>query len=102
MGYMRKQFELLRDALCLDFVNTVHIYGAADPREELNSFEDLVAFSQQAGAITKRHADALYKHAAEDRQSAARTLMAARECRTAIYRIFSSFATGKSSSRSGY
>jgi predicted RNA-binding Zn ribbon-like protein len=93
---MSKQFELMGDALCLDFVNTIHVYGAEDPHEELHTFADLVSFSQQAGAITKRQAEALYLYGDEEPQSAARTLSLARESRNAMYRIFSAVALGKS------
>ncbi|MCI0414163.1 ABATE domain-containing protein [bacterium] len=89
------RFELLGGILCLDFVNTIHEYGAVDPREELHSFDDLVAFGNQAGAITIRQAAKLLKRASSNPAMAARTLAAARECRLALYHLFSAIAGGK-------
>ena len=85
----KQRFELLGGALCLDFVNTIHEYGAVDPREELNNFEDLVAFAHQSGAITRRQAAELSRKAASDPARANKTLATARECRLALYRLFS-------------
>ena len=89
-----RQFELVGGALCLDFVNTVHEYGAADPREELHSYQDLVAFALQVGAISAREAAALVRRAVAHPALAGKTLAAARECRLSLYRIFSAIAGG--------
>jgi predicted RNA-binding Zn ribbon-like protein len=91
----KQQFELLGGLVCLDFVNTIHEYGAVDPREELHNFEDLVAFADQSGAITRRQAAELSKKATSDRVSATRTLAAARDCRLALYRLFAAIVDKK-------
>jgi predicted RNA-binding Zn ribbon-like protein len=92
---VKTQFELLGGVLCLDFVNTIHEYGAADPREELNRFDDLVAFTHQSGGITQRQATELYKKAASDPVSSAKTLASARKFRHALYRLFSAVVNKK-------
>ena len=84
-----KQFEMIGGELCLDFVNTIHEYGAADPREELESFEDLVAFANRAGTISVRDAGILQRKAAKSPKEAKQLLTTAREFRDSLYRIFS-------------
>jgi predicted RNA-binding Zn ribbon-like protein len=51
-----KKFEFLGEALCLDFLNTLHDAGArktgGDPGEELSSDADLAAWAAQAGILS--------------------------------------------------
>jgi predicted RNA-binding Zn ribbon-like protein len=54
-----KQFEFLGDALCLDFLNTLHDAAATDPEEELSSDADLLAWAAQAGILSAREAGRL-------------------------------------------
>ena len=86
---VNQKFELLAGNPSLDFVNTIHEYGAKDPREELHTFEDLIDFAYQSGAITRHQAAELSKKAASDPARANKTLATARECRLALYRLFS-------------
>lgn len=76
----------------MDFLNTIHEHGAADPKEELHSFQDLVSFGTQAGAITAARAAGLLKVAANRPAAAERVLSSARECREFLFCIFASFA----------
>ena len=59
----KQQFELLGGSLCLDFLNTIHEYGAVDPKEELHNLSDLIAFGTQTGAITQKEATVLSERA---------------------------------------
>lgn len=93
-----KEFELLGGLLCLDFLNTIHEYGAADPKEELHSFQDLVSFASQSGAITNVEAAGLRRVAIRRPAAADRALSSARECRQFLYGIFSSIAQNRSPS----
>ena len=90
-----KQFELIGGEVCLDFVNTIHDYQAADPREELEDFRDLVAFAKQSEGITDSEAAALLREAAAKPKEAGRTLALTREYRSALYRIFSAVTSRK-------
>jgi predicted RNA-binding Zn ribbon-like protein len=90
-----RDFELLGGALCLDFANTIHEYGAADPREELHSFQDLLSFAHQAGAITEGDAATLSSRAAVNPPMASKALTSAKEFRRSLYRSFSAIARGK-------
>jgi predicted RNA-binding Zn ribbon-like protein len=91
-----KQFELLGGALCLDFLNTIHEYGAADPQEELDHWNDFIAFGYQAGAITQKEAKVLFQSANENPSMAGKALSMAKDFRQSLYRIFSAIAHSKS------
>ena len=54
-----KKFEFLGEALCLDFLNTLHHAGAEDPGEELSSNVDLAAWAAQAGILSAAEASRL-------------------------------------------
>jgi predicted RNA-binding Zn ribbon-like protein len=54
-----KNFEFLGEALCLDFLNTLHDAEAEDPGEELSSDADLVAWAAQAGVLSVSEAGRL-------------------------------------------
>src|SRR4030095_912679 len=91
----QKGFELLGGSLCLDFLNTIHEYGAKDLREELQSYQDLIVFSLQTGAISRSEASRLTRAAVAHPETANRALGAAREFRLSLYRIFSEIVDGK-------
>jgi predicted RNA-binding Zn ribbon-like protein len=91
----QKVFELLGGSLCLDFLNTIHEYGAKDPREELQSYQDLIAFSLQTGAISPSESSRLTRAAVAHPETANRVLGLVREFRLSLYRIFSEIADGK-------
>jgi predicted RNA-binding Zn ribbon-like protein len=90
-----KQFELISGALCLDFMNTIHEYGAVDPDEELHSFHDLIAFGKQTGALSNKEAAQLSERAEANPAIASKMLSAARESRLTMHRIFLSLAHAK-------
>jgi hypothetical protein len=55
--------------LCLDFVNTVHCPGCADPGKYLNTYHDRVAWSRHVSTITDDEAKTLSRRASlEPRQ----------------------------------
>ena len=54
-----KKFDFLGDALCLEFLNTLHHAGAEDPGEELSSDADLAAWAAQAGILSAGEAGRL-------------------------------------------
>jgi predicted RNA-binding Zn ribbon-like protein len=92
----QNQFELLGGALCLDFLNTIHEYGADDPREELHHWDDFIAFGSQTGAITSKEAQLLSRSAKRNPLMAGKALSMAKECRQTLYRIFAAIANSKS------
>mgnify|MGYP001826298798 CR=1 FL=1 len=80
--------KLIGGALCLDFVNTVHCYGCADPGEYLNTYHDLVAWSRRVGTITDDEAKTLSHRAAGSPAEAKSAHKRGIELREVIYRIF--------------
>ena len=58
-----KKFEFLGEALCLDFLNTLHDAGAEYPEEELSSNADLAGWAAQAGILSASEAGRLQARA---------------------------------------
>lgn len=81
-------FDLTANWLCLDFANTLDNRLGEQPRELLNSYTDLVAWSQQAGQIMDAMATRLLEQAALRPREAVATLQQAKDVREAIYRLF--------------
>jgi predicted RNA-binding Zn ribbon-like protein len=82
--------------LCLDFVNTVHCYGCADPGEYLNTYHDLIAWSRHVGTITDDEAKTLSHRAVVHPAEAKSAHKRAIDLRAAIYRIFTISLEGQS------
>jgi predicted RNA-binding Zn ribbon-like protein len=88
--------KLIGGALCLDFVNTVHFYGGADPGEYLNTYQDLIAWSRRVGTISDDEAKTLSRRAGRNPAEANSAHKRAIELREAIYRIFTITLKGQS------
>jgi predicted RNA-binding Zn ribbon-like protein len=88
--------SLLGGRSCLDFVNTLDWRGREHPSEYLNSFEDLVRWSQHVGTISDQEAEQLSQNAQTLSLERKRVLQDSVILREVIYRIFSSIAQGKS------
>jgi predicted RNA-binding Zn ribbon-like protein len=74
--------------LALDFMNTVGDHLAEQPGEWLKSYDDLVQWGTQAGAVTRDEGDDLLRMAAEQPDQAEAALVRARETRETLYRLF--------------
>lgn len=81
-------FLLTAGALCLDFANTLR--GRLKPQinELLTSYQDLVAFGEQADLLSAAQAELLYAEAVRCPEAALTTLAQARTVREALYGIF--------------
>jgi predicted RNA-binding Zn ribbon-like protein len=86
---------LIGGRLCLDFANTVDWHASEHPRENLNTFNDLIIWSEHAGILTRHEAERLTLMAAKSPSKAKLVLQRAVEFRETIYRIFSSVTAGK-------
>jgi predicted RNA-binding Zn ribbon-like protein len=84
------QHEFIGGNLALDFANTVHNHGTADPEDDLKVAADLVEWATQAGLLHNREA----RHAGRVRDNTAR-LRRALALRELLYGIFSRVAEGK-------
>src|SRR5437588_12356378 len=89
-------FELVGDQVCLDFANTQHDRLDEHPRELLNSYNDLVSWSQEAQILTDSQAQRLCKEAAASPVHAAAVHKRAIVLREALFRLFSAIGHGSS------
>jgi predicted RNA-binding Zn ribbon-like protein len=79
--------ELVGGRLCLDFVNTTTARGGADHRDYLPSYDALLEWGRQAGAITAQQSQILTQSAAKSPQTAAAALSLSIRLRETIYRL---------------
>jgi predicted RNA-binding Zn ribbon-like protein len=89
-------FDLTGGLLCLDFANTVDDRTEIHPQELLNSYNDLVSWSQQAQVLTEQEARRLLEKATQRPSEATSVLKHAVAIREAIFRIFKQVAEDES------
>lgn len=88
-----RAFDLSGGSLCLDFANTLG--GQIDARrEDLRTYDDLVAWARQAGVLGGAEAAALRRAALERPSEGEAALHHARELRSRIARVFAARAGG--------
>ena len=83
--------------LCLDFVNTVDWRGRQERGEDLNDYGDLLVWSRHVGLLSESEFRALEKASRINKEEADKVYRRAIEYREAIYRAFSSVASGTES-----
>jgi predicted RNA-binding Zn ribbon-like protein len=86
--------EFVGGRLCLDFANTVDWRARAEPEELLPGYEDLVAWSVRAGALSATEAQRLSWQAEERPRAASAAFARAVDLREAFYRVARAHATG--------
>lgn len=86
------QYGLLRERLCLDFINTSDAHPSKPDAEFLDSYAHLVEWATFAGAITPEQADHLLTTAEINPAKAEATLQYAVTVRDTIYRVLSAAA----------
>lgn len=94
-----KTFEFIGGQMCLDFANTLGGLRSGVTQEYVSDYNDLVAWSQQAGLITENQATNLLHEARLCPDEAAAVLVSTRLFREAIYRIFAAVARGTQPTR---
>jgi predicted RNA-binding Zn ribbon-like protein len=87
-------YEFLGGNLALDFANTVHSHGMADPMDDLKTADDLVEWAAQARLLRDAETRQLRKASADEARF--RHALALREL---LYEIFSRAAKGKKPER---
>jgi predicted RNA-binding Zn ribbon-like protein len=90
-----RQFDLTGGRVCLDFTNTL-VGSREHPKENLESYDDLVAWSRQSGVLTDGEARRLVREARQRPGDAAATLFQALTLRETIFRTFARVAEGRS------
>jgi predicted RNA-binding Zn ribbon-like protein len=91
-----KRFDFIGGALCLDFINTVHRFGAANPGEELRSLDDLLDWAAQAGVLGTREFARLQGARARNDRLGRSLLAEAKEIRSRLRLLFVKFAHKRS------
>jgi len=81
--------------LCLDFANTIHDRKAEEQRDYLGSVDDLVAWLEYSGGISKRQAGVLRDRTSAQPEASAKIYRRGIQLREAVFGIFSSLADRK-------
>jgi len=89
-----RTFDLLGGRLCLDFSNTVGGKRLREPVEKLRTWNDLVSWGRQAGALSDDLARRLDAEGQRRPGEAAAALRRAVDLREALFRIFRAAAEG--------
>jgi predicted RNA-binding Zn ribbon-like protein len=78
--------------ICLDFANTVHNFGNADPEDDLPNYTAFISWAYDAGVLTESETKQLKRTSKGQHASTMRVI---RNFRDSIFRTFSSAAAGK-------
>ncbi len=89
------RLDLIGGELCLDFTNTVGNHRSENPREHLETYLDLVAWSEHAGILAHKMAKKLTDQAAQQPAHANAVFQRALALREALYCIFSAISEGR-------
>jgi predicted RNA-binding Zn ribbon-like protein len=95
-----KDWDFDSGNLVLDFANTAEFHASDDPDEKLETFPDLVSWSQAANLLSKTEARDLLLIAERDPKKARKSLSRALTLREIVYRIISAAAEGESPKKS--
>lgn len=87
-----RAFDLSAGALCLDFANTLDARRDPVPREDLASYQDLVEFARQSGAVSPETAERLAELGEQRPIDARAALAKAIALRETIFRIMEAVA----------
>ncbi len=89
------EFDFSGNCLCLDFANTLEDRASDIPRELLTTYDDLIAWAEQAQVVRCEQARELLAEAESHDGKAEQILRRARDWREALYRIFFTLAEGE-------
>lgn len=89
------EFDFSGNGLCLDFANTLEDRASDVPRELLTTYDDLIAWAEQAQVVSSGQARELLAEAESHNGEAEQILQRARDWREALYRIFFTLARGE-------
>ena len=95
-----KNWDFDSGHLVLDFANTAEFHASDNPDEMLETYPDLVSWSQEAGLLTKVEAKELLLEAEQAPQKTEKSLRKALVLRELVYRIISAAAQGESPDKS--
>lgn len=83
--------------ICLDFANTVHNFGSANPEDDLLDYAAFISWAYQAGVLTQSETSERLRNAKVHPAQARAAISQIRNLRDSIFRTFSSASTGRHS-----
>jgi predicted RNA-binding Zn ribbon-like protein len=92
-------FGWIGGSLCLDFTNTVGNHRAAQPREKLASFKDLITWARTAKILDEPASTEMLRQATMVPAQAERLLHLAVDFREGLYRAFCDVSQGRQPSK---
>jgi predicted RNA-binding Zn ribbon-like protein len=95
MGEKRFDFDEELANLSLSFANTKDWHASDHPVENLNTYDDVIAWGIEAGLLSHDDVDQLNQYAKQNPSQANADYEKAIHLREAIYRIFSNFYAGR-------
>ena len=90
-----QEFDFDGGNLTLDFANTAEWHASQQPVERLNSYTDLLEWSQQAGILDAALMHSLKARSQAEPKAAQQVYELGLALREVIYRIFSAIAAGE-------
>ena len=88
-------FELNGGHVALDLANTIDVRRAAEPRELLGSYDDLLNWARQCGLLSETDVQTLARESRKRAQASARALRRAIALRETIFGMFEAAAEGR-------
>lgn len=88
-------FEFNGGRLCLDFINTLSDRFLPTPREVLDTYTDLLIWSQHADILTNERVRQLQSKAEQQPELAVHCLAAIKQVRARLFQLFSTIAAGE-------
>lgn len=95
LGSSQSRFEFLGGDPSVDFVNTVDSWLNDAPIDRLQSYQDLLDWSEEAGLVCREVRTSLQRAAAECEEDEQRVLRSARSFRGHLHRILVAAASGR-------
>ena len=86
--------QLRTERLCLDFANTANWHASPQPVEELNTYADLLTWSENTGLLTEQQTEHLRRLSVRQPEAAEAVLAKAHATREAIYHLLSAQVHG--------
>jgi predicted RNA-binding Zn ribbon-like protein len=83
-----EKFEFIGGALCLDFLNTVHHFGAAEPGDELQTLDDLLAWGREAKLLRPQEVSEIRRQFQSNPKSGEEALGQAKRVRSRLRQLF--------------
>ncbi len=96
-----KKHKLIAGNLCLDFINTINGHKSKTANEYINSYQDLIVWSQNYGLISNKKSRTLNSKQTNHNKSALTIFKKTIEFRESLFDVFLSVTRGTSPPKKG-